>query len=102
MQSFDKKMDEMERGASVTMYEPQTDTRVTWRSCCLETDKEFFTFIIQTLIGVGLFTFCAYSLRTELNCDKAAPYWGLIGTLCGFFFRKLTAGSSVIRRKGTR
>jgi len=64
----------------------------TWESCCFRVDRACVMFIVQTLIGGGLLTFCGYRLSTETNCDKASPYWGLIGTLCGFFFRTMSMG----------
>jgi hypothetical protein len=61
-----------------------------WQSCCFDIDKRCVTFIVQTFIGVGLLVFCAVSIQVQTNCDKATPFWGLIGTLCGFFFRKIS------------
>lgn len=77
-----------------------------WKSCCFYIDKRCVTFSIQAFIGISLLTFCSFRLATEPDCDRAAPYWGLIGTLCGFFFRKMpVADSSLIsnqkRRNGT-
>ena len=65
----------------------------TWRSCCLTMDKQFVMFLVQTLMGAGLLAFCAFRLTTETDCDRNAPYWGLIGTICGFFFRKVSKAS---------
>ena len=62
----------------------------TWESCCFRVDRTCVMFIVQTLIGSGLLTFCGYRLSTEADCDRASPYWGLIGTLCVFFFRKMS------------
>ena len=62
----------------------------TWRSCCLTMDKQFVMFLVQTLLGASLLSFCAFRLTEETDCDKNAPYWGLIGTICGFFFRKVS------------
>jgi hypothetical protein len=57
------------------------------------TQKGCVVFAVQTFIGVGLLIFCGISLYTEEDCNKEAPYWGLIGTLCGFFFRKVASES---------
>lgn len=65
-----------------------------WRSCCFRLDKRCVMFSVQTVIGISLLTFCAYRLATEPDCDRAAPYWGLIGSIVGFFFNKLSMGSS--------
>lgn len=61
-----------------------------WKSCCFLVDKQFAHFLVQTLVGLGLLCFCSAQLVREDDCETTAPYWGLIGTLCGFFFRKVT------------
>lgn len=61
-----------------------------WESCCFRLDTRCVVFTVQTLIGFTLLAFCAYELSTEQECDRAAPYWGLIGTIAGFFFNKLS------------
>lgn len=61
-----------------------------WRSCCMTVDKQFVMFTVQTVIGIGLLSFCAWQLATEPDCERNSPYWGLIGTMCGFFFRKVS------------
>lgn len=68
----------------------QQDDNYLWKSCCFILDQRCIVFTVQTLIGTALIVFCAYMLSTETNCDRAAPYWGLIGTIAGFFFNKLT------------
>lgn len=60
-----------------------------WSSCCFYLDQRCIIFTVQTIIGMAMITFCAYMLSTETNCDRAAPYWGLIGTIAGFFFNKI-------------
>lgn len=70
------------------------DSDHTWQSCCLTIDKQLVMFIVQTIIGIGLMCFCAYQLATVPDCEKNSPYWGLIGTLCGFFFRKMGSATS--------
>lgn len=69
--------------------ENRTNEDYTWESCCFRLDQRCTVFIVQTLMGTALIMFCAYMLSTEKNCDRAAPYWGLIGTIAGFFFNKL-------------
>ena len=68
--------------------ERKTDGGYAWESCCFSVDKRFVTFVVQTMIGIGLLAFCAIRLAFEQECDRAAPYWGLIGTVTGFFFRQ--------------
>lgn len=70
--------------------ESTADEDYTWESCCFRLDQRCVVFMVQTLMGVALLIFCAYMLSTEKNCDRAAPYWGLIGTIAGFFFNKLS------------
>ena len=70
--------------------ETPNDSEYVWESCCFRLDTRCVVFIVQTLIGFTLLAFCAYELSTEQECDRAAPYWGLIGTVAGFFFNKLS------------
>jgi hypothetical protein len=70
--------------------DPGVRGTVAWKSCCFKIDKQFALFFVQTAVGGGLLVFSAYRLTTEPECDRAAPYWGLIGTLCGFFFREVS------------
>ena len=69
-----------------------------WRSCCFAADKRCIVFLVQTCLGFGLLTFCALRLTYEKDCDRAAPYWGLIGTVTGFFFRKMTVSPPQSRK----
>lgn len=71
------------------------DDRDTWRSCCVYVDHRCIVFAVQTFLGFALLTFCAYELSSETDCERSAPYWGLLGTIAGFFFNKL----SVVHRK---
>jgi hypothetical protein len=77
--------------------ERRQSRRVSWHSCCFAMDKAFVMYTVQSVIGIGLLVFCSYQLSTEPDCDKAAPFWGLIGTICGFFFNQVTNGE---RRPG--
>jgi hypothetical protein len=82
-------------GPVEVMYAPSISSniggpRIMWKSCCFNLDKQFVTFFVQTAMGTGLLAFSAYRLTTEPDCDKASPYWGLIGTLLGFFFNKVS------------
>jgi hypothetical protein len=79
---------EVEYVPTIVQHVPE---RFVWKSCCFSVDKQFAHFLVQTLLGVALLVFCAVQLRTEEDCERSAPYWGLIGTLCGFFFRKVTS-----------
>ena len=59
-----------------------------WESCCFKVDSECAMYIVQTVIGGALIAFSCIRLATETNADKSAPYWGLIGTMCGFIYMK--------------
>lgn len=59
-----------------------------WESCCFKVDSECARYIVQTVIGGSLILFSCVRLATETNADKTAPYWGLIGTMCGFIYMK--------------
>jgi hypothetical protein len=74
--------------------ENKSDDDKSWESCCFRLNQHCVVFIVQTIMGSALLVFSAYMLTTEKNCDRAAPYWGLIGTIAGFFFNKLSNGYS--------
>jgi hypothetical protein len=76
----------MDDGKRYTFRRAKSSDGVPWSQ-----DKGCIMFCVQTFIGVGLLVFCALSLWVEQDCNKEAPYWGLIGTLCGFFFRKVAS-----------
>ena len=59
-----------------------------WESCCFKVDSECAMYIVQTVIGGALIAFSCIRLATETNAEKSAPYWGLIGTMCGFIYMK--------------
>lgn len=80
---------ELVRPESVVVVQPVPE-RVMWRSCCFNMDRSFVMFFVQSVLGSSLLAFAAFRLTTEPECDRAAPYWGLIGTLCGFFFNKIS------------
>jgi len=71
-----------------------------WRSCCCLCERSFVVFLTQTIFGLCILTFCAYQLSSDIDCNRATPYWGLIGTICGFFFRKISFQSKYGRRSG--
>lgn len=86
-----------EKGVSEVMYTVKAPDCIerpgVWKSCCFSLDKAFVMYAVQSVVGMALLIFSAYRLTTEPECDRAAPYWGLIGTMCGFFFR--TVGTAV-------
>lgn len=60
-----------------------------WRSCCFTVDRRLAVFVVQTVVGILLLAFCAVQLTVTEDCHRSTPYWGLIGTVIGFFFQKL-------------
>jgi len=56
-----------------------------WNSCCLSMDRNAARFFALLLLTVFILTFVFYQLIHTDHCD-AAPLWGLIGTLIGFWF----------------
>jgi hypothetical protein len=59
-----------------------------WLCCDKRVDKRILIYSIQTTITFIILGFCFYKLETEEECDKSAPYWGLMGTIIGFVFNK--------------
>jgi hypothetical protein len=60
-----------------------------WTSCCFQLDKSFLIFLVQTVLGLLILTFCAWQLIVVEDCARATPYWGLVGTITGFFFNNM-------------
>jgi hypothetical protein len=82
-----------ERNRILNARRESVSKTVKWHSCCFTMDKLFVMYIVQTVVGTALLSFSAYRLTTEPDCDRASPYWGLIGTLCGFFFKQVSTQS---------
>ena len=60
-----------------------------WKSCCFRIDRECAMYIVQTIVGTSLIIFACVELAVGTNPEKSAPFWGLIGTMCGFIFIKM-------------
>lgn len=69
-----------------------------WSCCQSACSRHLVIFIVQTLVGIGVLSFCLYAVDSS-DCNKAAPFWGLIGTVVGFFFRKVSVNSADKNRK---
>ena len=69
----------------------EAKTQRVWESCCFRIDIGCASFITQTIVGVALLAFACYMIKTETNAERQYPYWGLIGTMCGFVFVKTRA-----------
>ena len=59
-----------------------------WECGCFKIDRDFAMYVVQTTVGCLLIVFSCVRLAVEQNADKSAPYWGLVGTMCGFIFMK--------------
>ena len=59
-----------------------------WVSCCFRINSNCVVYAVQTVVACALIIFSCIRVATETNADKSAPYWGLIGTMCGFIFIK--------------
>ena len=93
-----------ERTASTVTADEESNTLVTgtvvvddeipihiWECCCIKLDRDCVVYMLQTVIGCALIAFSCIQLATEDNADKTAPYWGLVGSMCGFIFIKAKA-----------
>ena len=61
----------------------------TWQCCQSSCTRSLVIFFVQTLIGIGVLAFAFVAVDSG-DCEKSAPYWGVIGTVIGFFFRKVS------------
>jgi hypothetical protein len=69
-----------------------------WSCCQTACSRQLVIFIVQTLVGIGILSFCLYAVNSS-DCNKAAPFWGLIGTVVGFFFRKISLNYTQSNKK---
>lgn len=60
--------------------------RDTYDSCCFRIDRRMLEYMTQTIIGIGIITFCSYQL-TIVDCEGSGAFWGLLGSTCGFFLK---------------
>lgn len=56
----------------------------TWRSCCIEADRQIIIYFGQLFLSVYVLVFCAVMLvRSNGDCDRSSPYIGLISFILG-------------------
>ena len=77
------------RRRSRSQSKRESRVRLKYESCCFQIDRQFVTFVVQTLVGLFVLSFCGWQLASIDDCDRSTPYWGLIGTITGFFFRTM-------------
>ena len=70
-----------------------------WQCCCFRFDQDCAVYFIQTIIASSLIVFSCIRLAVEENADKSAPFWGLIGTMCGFIFVKAVKTVKAVKAK---
>ena len=63
--------------------QPNTPT-ATWRSCCIETDRQATVYIGQLVFAFSVLGFSAIMLvKAGGDCEQSSPYIGLISFLLG-------------------
>ncbi len=70
-----------------------------WQCCCFRIDRDCAVYFIQTIVATSLIAFSCIRLAIEENADKSAPFWGLIGTMCGFIFVKAVKTVKTVKEK---
>jgi len=61
-----------------------TKKELVWESCCLRINSHAFAYIGQLLISILILTFSFIQLiYSDGDCNKSAPYIGLISFLMG-------------------
>ena len=69
---------------------PNEDDR-TWRSCCLQTDRQSTVYIGQLVFSFSVLGFSAEMLiLADGDCNKSSPYIGLISFLMGKLLSTIT------------
>jgi hypothetical protein len=63
---------------------------------CLQ-DRRCALFVVQSVLGFFMLGFCAFQLSGQEDCHLSGPYWGLVGTVTGFFFQKLSVQGRINR-----
>ena len=64
-----------------------------WQCCQSTCTRSLVIFFVQTFVGVAVLVFALIAVDNS-DCEKSAPYWGVIGTVIGFFFRKISINSN--------
>ena len=64
--------------------EQRRPRRQTWKSCCLEADRQMMVWFGQLLLMLSVLAFCAVQLvAADGECDRSSPYIGLISFILG-------------------
>ena len=65
--------------------ENENENDNTWRSACLECDKDFVVFMCTYLMILMVTLFCFYQLIHLPNCSDQSSYLGVLGLILGIF-----------------
>ena len=70
---------------SLVVQNDEKEVKVdTWRSCCIEADRQVIIYFGQLFLSVFVLVFCAVMLvRSNGDCDRSSPYIGLISFILG-------------------
>jgi hypothetical protein len=75
------KKSEMER---VEIKHDLTEEEVTWKSCCLRTDRQAVVYLGQLSFSLSVMGVCTTMLiLADGDCNKSSPYISLIAFLLG-------------------
>ena len=66
----------------------------TWRSGCIEADRQSVVYFGQLSVSFSVLVFCATMLvRANGDCDKSSPYIGLISFILGKTLSSIVGGN---------
>ena len=75
------KKSEMER---VEIQHDLTEEEVTWKSCCLRTDRQAVVYLGQLSFSLSVMAVCTTMLvLADGDCNRSSPYISLIAFLLG-------------------
>ena len=61
-----------------------TEEEVTWKSCCLRTDRQAVVYLGQLSFSLSVMGVCTTMLvLADGDCDRSSPYISLIAFLLG-------------------
>ena len=72
-------------------------TRRTWKSCCLECDREVVLYMTKTVITLSIMIFAMYRIASNDDpCQEQSFEHGLIGMIAGSYIEQ---GSQTMVKK---
>lgn len=81
-------VDEERQSNSTRQEQEIPNENKTWKSFCLQVDKDMVTYISAFTIVSGVTCFCCYQLVNLQDCHSQSLYSGLLGTMIGLIFSK--------------